>query len=100
MQVSRTYFSIIREMKTKHIFFIMLVQLCDDPGHKLGSVVVRELCPLLSGLVCIGASLRHTQVEAFLLWYGTGQCCGYGRLLSGSGSDIEVRIFKKLGNLK
>ena len=42
-----------------------------DPGHKLGSVVVRELCPLLSGLVCIGASLRHTQVEAFLLWYRT-----------------------------
>ena len=67
--ISRTYFSIIREMKTKHIFFIMLVQLCDDPGHKLGSVVVRELCPLLSGLVCIGTSLRHTQVEAFLLWY-------------------------------
>ena len=69
MQVSRTYFSIIREMKTKHIFLSCWCSCVIDPGHKLGSVVVRELCPLLSGLVCIGTSLRHTQVEAFLLWY-------------------------------
>ena len=63
-----------------------------DPGHKLGSVVVRELCPLLSGLVCIGASLRHTQVEAFLLWYGTVFQNTFGKQLNSLLFEQEEEI--------
>ena len=70
-----------------------------DPGHKLGSVVVRELCPLLSGLVCIGTSLRHTVHRSRHFYCGTVFQNTFDKQLNSLLFEQEEEIHNSVKNL-